>query len=152
MNHNQCSFNGAFMVESMHSQWLVDGWVRLLTLTGDVDSETFQAYDRDTSAMMDTMTRPLFHVIVDVRKLESFPPLNVCLGMTSIRHPRMGWMISVGATKNALMRFFLTVVVTAARIRYKDFEHIDEAVAFLRAHDAALPMFEVLPSREVEVS
>ena len=44
----------------------------------------------------------------------------------------------------ALMRFFLAIVVNAARIRYKDFETADEAVAFLRAHDPALPEFGAL--------
>jgi hypothetical protein len=140
------------MSESLQMQWLVEDRVRLLTLPSHFTTELFQAFDQENCIMMDKLPYPLFHVIMDVRILETFPPLGVCLKMRSIRHARMGWMLSVGAATNPLMRFFLIAVMSATRIRYKDCESVDEAIRFLQAHDPALPPIETwsltsLPNR-----
>lgn len=127
------------MNDSIHMTWLIENRVRLLRLHGRLEPEALLAYDRDTCALMDTIPYPFFHVIIDVRTLETFPSLNVSMSIQSVRHERMGWMITVGVTHNPLMRFFVSALAGATRIRYKDFPTIEAAVAFLQAHDQALP-------------
>jgi hypothetical protein len=138
------------MSDSPEMGWLVEDRVRLLRLPKHFSTEAFQTYDRETCDLLETLPHPLFHVILDVRIVESFPPLSVCLGMRSIRHPRVGWILSVGAAKNALMRFFLSAVVGATRIRYKDCQSLEEAMSFLSMHDPALPQIETWAAAQFE--
>ena len=131
------------MSENIQMQWLIEKRVRLLTLPNHFTTEAFQTFDDETCLMMDTLSHPFLHVIMDVQGLETFPPLNICIKIRSIRHERMGWLLSVGATLNPLIRFFLSTAVTAARIRYKNFDSVHEAISFLQAYDPALPPIEI---------
>jgi hypothetical protein len=133
---------GVVMADTLQTHWLLENRVRLLTLPTHFTTEAFHRYDDDTCLMMDQLAYPLFHVIVDAGEMESFPPLSVCIKMRCIRHAHMGWMLSIGATQNPLMRFFLSMVVSATRIRYKDCDSLDEAVVLLKTHDPALPPLE----------
>lgn len=118
------------MNDSLHYVWLVEGHVRLVRLRHHLNTATLMAYDWETIALMDTLSTPL-HVIVDVSELRSFPDFNDCLHTQHLRHPRMGYMLTVGVHRSRMMRFFLNAIGRATRVRYQDFDTLDDALHFL---------------------
>ena len=121
------------MNDTLHYEWLIEGQVRLVRLRHNLSVATLMSYDWDTIALLDTMAIPL-HVIVDVSELRSFPNLNDCLHTQHIRHPRMGYMLTVGVNRSRMMRFFLNAIGRATRVRYQDFDDLEAAIAFLEEH------------------
>lgn len=121
------------MNDALYHHWLVEGRIRLVTLKHNLSAATLLAYDWETITLMDRMSTPL-HVIVDTRELQSFPSLSDCLHVEHIRHPRMGYMLTIGVNRNRMMRFFLNSIGRATRVHFQDFETPEGAIFYLQQH------------------
>lgn len=118
------------MDSSLQHRWLIDGRVRLVTLQNDLRAATIFEYDHEIIQLMDEVSAPL-HFIVDVRSLRTFPNLNECMSLQHFRHEKMGWLLTIGTSRNQIMRFFLNAIARATHARYKEFDEVAEAVDFL---------------------
>jgi hypothetical protein len=114
----------------LQRQWLVENHVQLVTIKGDLTAEIVYIDDRETITMMDTLSSPM-HRIVDMRQIRSFPSLNAILSLQYLRHQNMGRLLTVGAARSPILRFFLNAVGGATRVQCKDFADVNEAIAFL---------------------
>jgi hypothetical protein len=118
----------------LQRQWLVENHVQLVTIKGDLSAQMVYTDDRETIALMDTLTSPL-HRIVDMRQIRSFPNLNAVLSLQYLRHENMGWLLTIGAARSPILRFFLNAVSGATRVQCKDFQDVNEATAFLEQRE-----------------
>jgi hypothetical protein len=123
--------------ETLHARWLVENRVRLVTVKNDLKTSAVRASDLETAAILDEMTERV-HFVIDLRELRSFPKLDSLLSVQCLRHQHMGWLLTVGATRSSLHRFFLNAVGQATRVRYQDFHDLEEAIVFLQENEPSL--------------
>ena len=118
----------------LQNRWLIEQHVPLTTIKGNLTAEMVYVDDRETIALMNTLTSPLYR-IVDMRQIRSFPSLNAILSLQYLRHQNMGCLLTVGAARSPILRFFLNAVGGATRVQCKDFQDVNEAIAFLEQRE-----------------
>ena len=126
------------MSESMKYQWLVEGKVMLLIMQGEVQMEDLVEYDREMTAILDGMTDPIFFVS-DLSRLNKFPSIGDSLKLKSLRHPKLGTAVVIGAFKNGILKFFMRVITSTFRVGYKDAATLEEAQQHILSIDPTLP-------------
>jgi hypothetical protein len=126
------------MLLSYDEHWLVENRVRLAVFTGSLSREDMMAADNRVLSALEASDHKI-HLVLDVRHLQSSPSLNDCLRMRHIFHTNVGWYLTIGATKNAVARMFVSMLMALARVKYKDTRSLEEAYLFLRTVDPTLP-------------
>ena len=123
--------------DPLKSEWLVENRVRLVTVKNDLKASAVHLNDREMVSLMDKLSAPM-HLIVDMRELRSFPRLDEILNLQYLRHEYMGWLLTVGASRSRILRFFLNAVGRTTRVRFHDFDDLDEVIAFLEQNEPLL--------------
>ncbi len=130
-------------------EWLVEGRVMLVTLSGNLDLE---AIDRLTETMTEYFNKgqpPLVHQIYDATSIGNFPT-NIMearkFAERYIRHPLVGWGMII--TSNTTIKFIGAVVTGIAKTRSRIFGSMDEAITFLAEMDSTVSA-SLLASRGV---
>lgn len=121
--------------------WLVENRISYFRYEGDVHIREVAEASRIGILLIEQSDHQLIHSIQDSRYQKSFPNNVNALAQTvqeALRHPRMGWLLSVGID-NDLVRFVATLVSQLTRTRHRIIEDYDEALAFLKRIDASLP-------------
>jgi hypothetical protein len=80
---------------------------------------------------------PMVHYIMDVTEVNSFPKLTeLARGLKYEQQDNLGWSIYVGA--EGIARFVISVTTQLAGSRFRLFDTLDEAMAFLTENDTSL--------------
>lgn len=101
-----------------------------------------RSYDQVCTAILESSTASLVHFITDMRAVKSFPPISSISAMHFMRHPRMGYYITLGAMENPVLRFIAKTVGGIARLRYSDVTTLNDAYSLLLSKDPTLPPLE----------
>jgi hypothetical protein len=110
----------------------------LVTMPEILTTAELQANDLEIWSTLQTSPSSFVHFLIDMRTLSVFPSLADYMALKSLKHPHMGWSMTVGAVQQPLLRFFLTTVMSSSRVRYRDFKSMPEALGFARTIDNAL--------------
>jgi hypothetical protein len=78
------------------------------------------------------------HQLADARELESMPGLAALSKITYVKHPKMGWQVSFGLRK-PLVKMVINIMSQVFKVRSRDFDTLEEALAFLQEVDSMLP-------------
>jgi hypothetical protein len=129
------------MSNTYTSRWivLIEGRVYLSVGAGHFTTESMRAFDQDVINAIEASDAPLVHLISDSRQVLSLPSLGEIMKNRYPQHPRMGYMITIGAFNNPVMRFLLSLSTTISSVRYKDVATLAEACAYLAHKDPSLP-------------
>jgi hypothetical protein len=117
--------------------WYLDRRIIYNHLRGIVTVEEAAALEDENFAHFEEGVPPV-HIIVDVSDVEKLPTnisqLNRMLQRG--RPPSLGWIVMVGM--NALGRVIGSLLCQAARVPFRTFDTLDEAVRFLQEADNTL--------------
>lgn len=121
--------------------WLLENRISYFRYEGDVHIREVEEAARIGIRLIEMSDEPLIHSIQDNRFQKSFPS-NVKVLLSTVneamRHPRMGWLLSVGIDSD-LIRFVATFVNKLTRTRHRVIADYDEALAFLSSVVTTLP-------------
>jgi hypothetical protein len=110
-------------------KWLIEGRVCLITAPAIIDAAALRIYDVEMLGMLDSAPSAVC-LIVDLRGMEKVASLTQIATLKHARHPRFKHAVTIGLTLNALARFFVPIVAQLFGIHYKDFNTMDEALAY----------------------
>jgi hypothetical protein len=125
--------------------WYQKNCVALVTVRGEITIEEMTVVD---AAIIDQVrqgaqTRPLVHLIVDMRTMTKMP-INLAQVHKTLQHlkePALGWSVMVGMSP--VMRFVASTVIQMAGARFRIFPTFEEAVSFLISQDESVANLEV---------
>jgi hypothetical protein len=119
--------------------WYVEKQVVYARYLGDLTTQEFREYlevvERD---YLDHGETPLVHILVDIAQSTSLPTLEQLTA--SVRrniHPKSGWMLVTGVT-NPASRWIGEFVSRLFKFRYRSFNTLPEAVAFLKEKEPTI--------------
>lgn len=110
----------------------------LITMPEILTTTELQTNDAEMWSVLETSSSSFIHFLIDTRFLRVYPSLGDYLGLKALKHPHVGWAMSVGAIKQPLLHFFFTTIMSSARVRYRDFETMSDVLKFARTIDNAL--------------
>lgn len=125
--------------EALSVDWLIDGKALLVDVKippDDMDEmpftmqELLDYQDRLIIEKLDTATQSV-HVVIKMPQTDKHPSAKETTSFKFQSHPRLGNIILVGLALNPVARFIMTVVSTVRRLHVKNFDTIDEAVAYI---------------------
>jgi hypothetical protein len=121
--------------------------------TGHVTLEDVTTGIQLTAEIVEAYPHIPFHNIVDMREMTSYPT-NVFQVMDTVRktykHRITGWVLIV-SERNQVIQFIISVVGQTFNFRFRFFNQLEEAVAFLREQDPnLLPLEDWLAQHSVE--
>jgi hypothetical protein len=126
----------------IETRWFLENRVSFTRLFGVVQDADLKAMDAWLNACMNNSPERLVHHIIDARDITKPTSVRQAMQLTAPRHPRIGWAITIGATRNPMVRFLTALVVSAARLRYRDVTTLEEALAQFKILDPSLPDLE----------
>jgi hypothetical protein len=112
------------------SEWLVEGSLCYVTLSGQLTAEDMRQYDDQVCRYLETAPEKM-HFIADLRHLTSLPPLGSMVGLKHLSHPRLGRGLTVGLTSNPVGRFLVSMGAQIVGVKQKDFNTLEEARSYL---------------------
>lgn len=122
------------------TEWYVAKRIIVTTYTGNISIEDIHGQIEETRRLINEGT-PLIHSIIDLSKIDKWPPLNVvnefrAMDIEAVRE-RIGWSIIVA--NNMVLKFGSSLFAPIFNLRQRIFTTVDEALAFLHENDATLP-------------
>lgn len=122
------------------TEWYVAKRIIVTTYTGNISIEDIHGQIEETRRLINEGT-PLIHSIIDLSKIDKWPPLNVvnefrAMDIEAVRE-RIGWSIIVA--NNMVLKFGSSLFAPIFNLRQRIFTTVDEALTFLHENDATLP-------------
>lgn len=124
--------------EIIRTHWILENHVILVTAPPVLTLQRLYENDTLVLSMIEPSPAPLIHILLDARAVVTYPPLRGERDYRVLKHPRMGWSATVGVFQQPMLRFFFGVIMSAARIRHRDFKDLDSALTFLNRVDEAV--------------
>jgi hypothetical protein len=126
-------------VMPIETRWYLEDRVAYARLSGVVTDADLQAMDAWMIQCMETSPAMLVHHIIDAKDITQPTSARQAMQLKAPRHAKMGWGITIGINLNPMLRFLTALIVSVARIRYRDVNTFDEALAQLQTFDPNLP-------------
>jgi len=129
-------------------QWtmLVPGQVYLIVGIGEAASDdaldAITVFDQECLTLLNASNASFVHFINDLRLIKGVPPIGNIRRMEYLKHPRLGYYITLGAMPNMLLRVMARMISGMVRLRYSDVTRLEEAYTLLLAKDPSLPPLE----------
>ena len=122
------------------TSWCVEQRVILTRYKGVIVVEDIRGQIKETRAMIEQGI-PLIHSIIDLSKIDKWPPLNTVnefrvMDIETVRE-QMGWSIIVA--NNIVLKFGSSLFAPVFKLRQRIFSTLDEALDFLQENDPTLP-------------
>lgn len=121
------------------TRWFLEPKVSFTRLSGVVTEGDLKAMDDWLISCMEVSPELLVHHIIDCSDISKPTSVRQAMQLKSPKHARIGHAITINATPNPMVRFLTALVVSAARIRYRDVRSMDEALAALQSLVPNLP-------------
>ncbi len=121
------------------TRWFLEHRILLSLHSGVMSDEDILKMDAETIAFLEASSAQLVHHIIDSRAITKAASIRQTMKVKAPYHPRTGWVITIGASKNPLVRFLTALVTSSTKIRYRDAATLPEALALLQSLDITLP-------------
>lgn len=121
------------------TRWLLENHVLFSLHSGVMSDEDIQKMDAETIAFLETSPAQQVHHIIDARAITKAASIRQTMQVKAPYHPRTGWVITIGATQNPLVRFLTALVTSATKLRYRETATLEAALTLLQQLDATLP-------------
>lgn len=108
-------------------------------MTREQVSADMRQFGLDFLSVIEESPAPQVHLIIDARASRGAPPMREAMSAPFLRHPRLGYTITIGGVNNPVLRVMLSLLRAMVRGRYQDVGSLDDACNLLIAKDAALP-------------
>lgn len=119
-------------------RWLIPQRVLFQKYTGDVTAEDLQHLGDILPQYVDEAT-PLMHTLIDVSQARSSLNMKgIMSAMPKTVYDKEGWRVLVGLDR--MGRFIGSVILQMIGQRYRLFDNMDEALAFLADQDKTLEL------------
>lgn len=119
--------------------WLATNQVILIALKDNVDVDAVSALTDELHTMLDASNRTSIYIIVDDRQTTGLPTLGEVNRLrSSLRHPKISWIISVGNNINPVVKFISAVAVRVANLPFKQVDNFEEAITSLNEIDPSI--------------
>lgn len=129
------------------TDWLYEDRVLIARLRGVISDADMDGMDVFLMDGFDRSPFPVVHLIVDTRAITVPTSLRKSLRLKSNRHPRRGWIITVGTLKNPMPRFIVGVLTSMFQLRHREVEEPSEAIEIFQRLDPSLPDLTPLQAR-----
>jgi hypothetical protein len=123
----------------IETRWYLENRVTYSCFSGEIILADLQAMDNWLVACMDASPALIVHHILDLQNITQPASARQAMQLKAPRHPRVGWTITIGSTQDAIVRFLTALVISAARIRYRDVATFEAALTLLQSLDPNLP-------------
>lgn len=120
--------------------WLLDRRVIFVKFTGEVTVEDLQSFNTSMHEYLDLGQPPLVHIISDSSETNKFPINLGALNKVFFQqrpNPKMGWIVVI--TANRMLSFVSSMLAQLGKSRFRTFNTMQEAIAFLNDIDVTLP-------------
>jgi hypothetical protein len=128
-----------FFMPHQH-QWLIPNHIIIGRNMGDLTIEDIEDSTQALVNMLNSSSRPLVHVLIDLTELESHPNKLKPLAESSkaiFNHPKLGWLLLYG-NLNRFSKFLAQMFAQLSHIRFRIFTTDEEAIEFLKSVDVTL--------------
>lgn len=124
---------------SYNVQWLVENQVISIDLKGSIDMDVAISLSDKLTALIDTSTKATVHVIVNDHQAVTVPKVSEINRLqSSLKHPKVGWIVSVGENMNPIVKFVSSVAIQLAGVKFKRVNSLEEATALLKQIDPTI--------------
>jgi hypothetical protein len=110
--------------------WLIPERVIEVVLPAICDNVALKALDADLNAMLPTASQPVV-VLYDLRGVQQSPSVQAAFNLTYYKQPTLARILTIGMTKNPILRFIGSVIGRGINVQIKDFATLEEAHAYL---------------------
>jgi hypothetical protein len=121
------------------TRWLLEDRILFSHHSGVMSDEDIQKMDAETLAYLEASSAQLVHHIIDSRAITKAASIRQTMQVKAPYHPRTGWVITIGASQNPLVRFLTALVTSATKLRYREVATFEDALALLQQLDTTLP-------------
>jgi hypothetical protein len=119
-------------------KWLVPDRVIYMWAEGDI-SESVRAWMHTQAIFLyHSCSTPKVHIVVDMSKVTARPK-GTKEDRPAVWHPRRGWIVSIGAVHNQLMRRLVNLLLKVMRLNYLDTDSTERGLHLLQKVDPTLP-------------
>ena len=119
--------------------WEVPGKVLRADLSETITVEDLRTGEAEITKVLNEATSDRVHILYTLRAAYAitFSANQIRTTLTYFRHPKLGWLIVVGATgaMKVLTQVFASLVNKITPILVHHVNTVDEAIAFLRERD-----------------
>jgi hypothetical protein len=123
----------------IETRWYLENRVTYSYFSGEITSAELQAMDSWMIARMDASPTMTIHHILDVQDITQPASARHTMQLKAPHHPRVGWTITIGSNHDAIVHFLTALVISAARVRYRDAATFEDALTLLQTLDPHLP-------------
>lgn len=119
-------------------KWLVPDRVIYMWAEGDVSTSVRDWMNAKAVYFYHSCATPKIHIIVDMQTVTS-RARGSKNDRPAVWHPRRGWIISIHAVKNPLLRTLVNTMLSVLRLNYVDTPTVKEGLEYLQRADPTLP-------------
>jgi len=121
----------------IENRWYAEPLIVLNRMYGELTAAELSQGDSINQTYYDHLPEgALLHFIVDMREVTHMPNDLRATRTVSAPRPNTGWIVLV--TSDPLHKMIASMISLVMHLRYKVVASLDEALDFLRQHDAAL--------------
>jgi len=120
--------------------WFLDGRIIKVEMAGVWEEKDVAGFDRDVLSLLDQSSADSVHIIAEVSQMTGIAPISAfSSGVKFVRHPRLKWIVAVGAKTNPLVHAAASVGAKLFGVNFREEKTLDRALRFLNQMDAGLP-------------
>jgi hypothetical protein len=117
--------------------WLVPDRVIFASGAGSASPEVREWMNARIVFLMHSCSTPQIHLVCDVRQMIDIPLRSLLSPV--LRHPRLGWFISVGRAEPYAMTLALRLIARMTVVNYRSCSRLEDALTLLQQADPTLP-------------
>lgn len=119
-------------------RWLVPERVIYMWAEGDVSASVRDWMNAKAVYLYHSCATPKIHIIIDMQTVTS-RAAGTKHDRPAVWHPRRGWIISIHAIENPLLRTFANTMLSLMRLNYIDSPSVKAGLDTLQRVDPTLP-------------
>lgn len=110
--------------------WVIEGQLLHVVFPAHLEASVLRDYDEIMVQKLHAASKKV-HFIADLSTIKTLPHLSVMVGLRHPYHPRLGYGLTVGLTRNPVGRFLISMGAQVMGVHQRDFNTFDEARAYL---------------------
>ena len=119
-------------------KWLVPDRVIYMWAQGEVSASVRTWMNTQAIFLYHSCATPKVHIVLDMRGVTQRPK-GTKEDRPAVWHPRRGWIVSIGAVRNHLMRRLVNIVLNIMNLNCFDSETTEKGLDLLQQADPTLP-------------
>jgi len=128
---------------SSEYRWFLPERIIYAELSGEITTEDLHKGNEAISRFLYESPADSVHLIFDAHQMTgiAFNIVSVWGILSYLRHPRLKWVIMMGAKRTLVntIKIFVSIISAATRFNFYMCNHLIDAIAFLQKQDGSLP-------------